>query len=227
MPRRSKNTLRWLSRAVAAALVTVVVGLGPARPAQAADSSSGRPNFQLPYTCGTTYTNSTYPGHGDYEIDMIMGSGTQVLASAAGTAYRGYSTSGGDQVSILHGNGWRTLYLHLQGGSYQFCDGQYVRQGQFVARSDNTGTSSSGPHLHFEQQLWDGSRYAPVHAYFNGLPSRITDDALANSERLTSANCLTRVVMSGEPLLYRVLPDGRLLAYNHLGWASGTGDWSY
>ena len=211
------------------ALAAGLAALFAAGSAEAADPSSGRPQFQAPYRCGTSYTNSTYDGHGDYEIDMIVPSGTPVLASASGTARRGFSTMGGYQVSIEHGSGWRTLYLHLQPNSYQFTDGQFVRQGQQIARSGNSGTPPGGgeykPHLHFEEQLWNGSTNVVTHAYLDGVPSQITDDARANSEVVTSRNCGTRVVLSGSSLLHRFLPDGRQLMYDHLGWAAPTASW--
>jgi murein DD-endopeptidase MepM/ murein hydrolase activator NlpD len=54
-------------------------------------------------------------------------------------------------VIIDHGNGFQTLYSHLQ--SY------YVRVGQAVARGEPIGSrgstgNSTGPHLHFEIHLW-------------------------------------------------------------------------
>ena len=131
----------------------------------------------------------TYPGHGDYEIDMSASEGTPLLASAAGTAYQGHSTTGGYQVSILHDNGWRTLYLHLQQGSYRFADGARVEQGQHLANTGNTGTATSGPHLHYEQQNQIDGSWRAVHAWINGSPTDITDDARANSYMETSNNC--------------------------------------
>jgi murein DD-endopeptidase MepM/ murein hydrolase activator NlpD len=44
----------------------------------------------------------------------------------------------------MHGDGWRTLYLHLKANSYRVGDGQWVEQGQHVADVGNTGKESSG-----------------------------------------------------------------------------------
>lgn len=210
-------------------ILAALAVLFPIARAEALDPASGRPQFQAPYRCGTTYVNSTYSGHGDYEIDIMMPSGTPVLAAAAGIARRGHSSSGGYQVAIDHGHGWRTLYLHLQPNSYQFTDGAHVRQGQQIARSGNSGNPPGGgayvAHLHLEQQRWNGSKNVPMHAFFDGVPSQITDDGRQNSEQVTSRNCGTRVVMSGSSLLHRVLADGRLLMYDHLGWAQPTTSW--
>jgi hypothetical protein len=162
----------------------------PANIAESVHVAAGpRPLFQLPFACGNRVRLATYPEHGDYEIDMEAAEGTPMLASASGVAYSGHSTTGGYQVSIMHDNGWRTLYLHLQAGSYQFTDGQHVEQGQHLANTGNTGTRTSGPHLHYEQQNQINGNWRAVHAWFNGAPSDITDDARHNLYYDTSRNC--------------------------------------
>ena len=71
-----------------------------------------------------------------------------VYASASGYAYTEENPSGyGHYIVIFHGGNYVTLYGHLD--SYYIYDGQYVAQGQPIALSGNTG-SSTGPHLHFE-----------------------------------------------------------------------------
>ena len=71
-----------------------------------------------------------------------------VYASASGYAYTLKNPGGyGNYILIVHGDGWCTLYGHLD--SYNVGYGQYVSQGQVIATSGNTG-ASTGPHLHFE-----------------------------------------------------------------------------
>jgi len=53
-------------------------------------------------------------------------------------------------VVIKHGEGLRTLYAHND--MLLVHGGQQVKQGEIIARSGNTGTST-GPHLHFEIQI--------------------------------------------------------------------------
>ena len=71
-----------------------------------------------------------------------------VYASASGICYNAYDDGGyGNYIMIFHGDGYVTLYGHL---NYSIVsDGQYVRQGETIAQSGNTG-GSTGPHLHFE-----------------------------------------------------------------------------
>ena len=55
----------------------------------------------------------------------------------------------GDYVVLDIGDGRYVFYEHLQHGSVQVRAGDRVRRGQVIARLGNTGSSSSGPHLHF------------------------------------------------------------------------------
>lgn len=71
-----------------------------------------------------------------------------VYAAASGYAYNASNPSGyGTYIMIVHGNGYISLYGHLN--SSHIRDGQYVQQGQTIATSGNTG-ASQGAHLHFE-----------------------------------------------------------------------------
>ena len=71
-----------------------------------------------------------------------------VYASASGYAYNAYDRNGyGVYIMIFHGDNYVTLYGHLN--SSHVSDGQYVKQGQVIATSGNSG-GSTGAHLHFE-----------------------------------------------------------------------------
>lgn len=64
-----------------------------------------------------------------------------------------YSTNGGYYVTIDHGV-CVCSYLHLS--KIWVSVGQYVNAGEVIAVSGNTGTRTTGPHLHISCRLWDG-----------------------------------------------------------------------
>ncbi len=71
-----------------------------------------------------------------------------VRAARGGRAvYAGYLGAYGKVVVIRHDKNFKTLYAHLS--RIRVRPGSYVKQGQIVAISGNTGRST-GPHLHFE-----------------------------------------------------------------------------
>lgn len=71
-----------------------------------------------------------------------------VYASASGYAYNATNPGGyGTYIMIFHGDGYATLYGHLN--SSHIRNGQYVSQGQVIATSGNSG-GRTGAHLHFE-----------------------------------------------------------------------------
>lgn len=71
-----------------------------------------------------------------------------VYASASGYAYNATNPGGyGTYIMIFHGDGYATLYGHLN--SSHIRNGQYVSQGQVIATSGNSG-GTTGAHLHFE-----------------------------------------------------------------------------
>lgn len=55
----------------------------------------------------------------------------------------------GNYVALDLGSGRHAFYEHLAPGSVRVKPGDRVRRGQVIARLGNTGSSSSGPHLHF------------------------------------------------------------------------------
>jgi murein DD-endopeptidase MepM/ murein hydrolase activator NlpD len=84
-------------------------------------------------------------------IDIAVGNGTPVVASASGTVIvAGWMGGYGNLVVIDHGNGIATAYGH--NSSIAAGAGQYVAQGQLIAYSGNTG-NSTGPHVHFEVRV--------------------------------------------------------------------------
>lgn len=95
-------------------------------------------------------------------VDFGARVGTPVLAPAdatvmaATTAYPG-GAQYGTVVVLDHGNGWQTLFAHLDGTDVQV--GQQVRSGDQIARTGRSGRVT-GPHLHMEM-LFNGERIDP------------------------------------------------------------------
>jgi murein DD-endopeptidase MepM/ murein hydrolase activator NlpD len=95
-----------------------------------------------------------FSGEGAFHtgVDISATTGTPVHAAADGIVYMAeYEGPGyGKMVTIDHGNGIRTWYAHLS--AFDVIAGQEVRRGQVIARSGNTGRTTS-PHLHFEVRM--------------------------------------------------------------------------
>jgi murein DD-endopeptidase MepM/ murein hydrolase activator NlpD len=74
--------------------------------------------------------------------------GTTVVATHAGYVQVALdSWPGGNFISVVSDNGWRTGYAHLQ--SVLVESGQYVQAGTPIGTIGSTG-HSTGPHLHYE-----------------------------------------------------------------------------
>ena len=84
-------------------------------------------------------------------IDFAVNTGTRIKAAGSGKIiYSGWASGYGYTVIIEHQRGVRTLYAH--NSKLLVHSGQYVRKGQAICLSGNTG-NSTGPHLHFEVQI--------------------------------------------------------------------------
>ncbi len=82
-------------------------------------------------------------------IDIGTWQGAPILAADSGyVVAAGWDDSGyGRMVVIDHGNGFQTLYAHMQ--VYYVEAGDSVAKGQQIGEAGSTG-NSTGPHLHFE-----------------------------------------------------------------------------
>ncbi len=150
-------------------------------PGSAPPPSSDLPlplKLKLPFPAGHTYEviqgnhgDYTHTGFNEYAWDFGMPENLPVCAAAAGRVVRVKQdgTGGGpshdhfkdgNAVVIDHGGGYYSQYLHLAARSALVREGDLVAGGQIIARSGNTGFSST-PHLHFHVQDASG-RSLPV-----------------------------------------------------------------
>ena len=80
-------------------------------------------------------------------IDVAAPTGTDIVASAAGTVVVSqYSSSAGNYIMLYHGNSTYTVYMHCS--TLNVGVNQKVSKGQKIAEVGSTGYST-GPHLHF------------------------------------------------------------------------------
>jgi len=117
------------------------------------DGLYGSGAFIWPVNNQTLSGNDYWSGHLAIDIGVVIGD--PIVAADAGVImFSGWSSGGyGYTVAIDHGNGYQTLYAHLNGVSVA-C-GQSVRQGQLIGSGGSSG-NSTGPHLHFEVRLNGG-----------------------------------------------------------------------
>ncbi|MDE5816825.1 MAG: M23 family metallopeptidase [Helicobacter sp.] len=95
-------------------------------------------------------------------IDLRVPVGTSVYTTADGVvsfSKKGYNGGYGNMVKVEHAYGFHTVYAHLSELAVK--EGEFVKKGQVVAYSGNTGLST-GPHLHYEV-LFLGNRLQPKH----------------------------------------------------------------
>jgi len=106
--------------------------------------------------------SSPFGSRGDgyhYGLDIACPQGSSIRAARSGRVVASsWQGSYGRVVVIDHGNGIETLYAHASELLVRV--GQWVNQGEIIARVGSTGRST-GPHLHFEIRI-DGIRVNPA-----------------------------------------------------------------
>ncbi len=102
-----------------------------------------------------------------YGLDFTAPPGTPVRVSGDGKVVRvrkdksGY----GNNITIDHGYGYKTLYAHLKDINVR--EGEKVKKGEEIGTVGNSGTSTA-PHLHYEVR-YKGSPVDPIHYCMDGL----------------------------------------------------------
>lgn len=107
--------------------------------------------------------------------EIIAHSAGTVVSVATGhknnTKSKG-TASYGNYIKIDHGNGYATLYAHLDRVDVK--KGQVVKQGQVIGKMGNTG-NSYGAHLHFEVRKND-TRIDPTKYLEADLPKPVLEE---------------------------------------------------
>jgi len=137
--------------------------------------------YLMPYGIGTTHTmfqgncpeNPSWGHFGMFAYDFLMPLGTPLYAARDGTVIwaneqylDGDHTPGHENnLLIQHSDGTVMRYGHLTLEGIVVEVGDFVRQGDLVAHSGNTG-NSGGPHLHVDllgdSMSWDKSNTLPL-----------------------------------------------------------------
>jgi murein DD-endopeptidase MepM/ murein hydrolase activator NlpD len=104
-------------------------------------------------------TRGFEPENNHYGLDIAGKKGTLIIAAADGNVvFSGWTYNDGYVIIVSHTGGFMSFYKHDQ--SLLKSAGSFVRRGDPIATLGNSGTTSSGPHLHFE--IWkDGTPVDP------------------------------------------------------------------
>lgn len=105
------------------------------------------------------------PNQGHYGVDYVVKENTPVYAAASGyVIFANYTTQYGYTIILNHNSGYISKYLHCN--QLLKREGDIVKQGELIALSGNSGTDTTGPHLHFE--IWkDGQAIDPKKVLLN------------------------------------------------------------
>jgi murein DD-endopeptidase MepM/ murein hydrolase activator NlpD len=126
-----------------------VIGL----PVSALQARGGLSKFDAPFTFPVDgYITRAYDaGMKHYGLDIAGKTGTTINAAGDGyVVFAGWTYNDGYMMIIAHGSSFLTVYKHNQ--SLLKTISAYVRRAEPIALLGNSGTTSMGPHLHFE--IW-------------------------------------------------------------------------
>lgn len=121
-------------------------------PSTQVPSSSGWIKPLKSYTVTSAFGMRVHPISGVYKmhegVDLSAPQGTPIYAAKSGkVTTTSYQAGGaGYYVSINHGDGFSSVYMHMT--HYIVKPGNYVNAGQVIGYVGSTG-GSTGPHLHF------------------------------------------------------------------------------
>ncbi|WP_156841947.1 M23 family metallopeptidase [Novosphingobium aquimarinum] len=109
--------------------------------------------------------------------DFAAPVGTPIYAAAQGRIISASpSRCAGNMVIIAHESGYETRYFHLSRYAEGARAGQQVAQGTTIGYVGNTGTCTTGPHLHYEVHI-QGKKVDPL-SIDTGKSERLEGNAL-------------------------------------------------
>ncbi|MDA1359343.1 M23 family metallopeptidase [Glycomyces luteolus] len=163
---------RRVALLVTALFAAVAAAFAPALASNADEITIQAVSHKSPFDCNKTFWANNWidsPAHSPqntidwqtYGSDAI--NGENVRATAGGTAYfyNEGSTSYGKWVQIIHSDGTRTRYAHLDTMVGSVGTSRSVSQGTIIGTVGSTG-GSTAPHLHYEQRNASGTVVTPV-----------------------------------------------------------------
>ena len=113
-------------------------------------------------------------------IDFSAPQGTPIFATGDGLiAYAGFNGTSGNMITIDHGYGYQTKYLHMS--NFAVRQGQKIKRGDIIGYVGNTGLSKA-PHCHYE--VWkDGKHVNPVNFFYHDVTDEEFDRLLELASR--------------------------------------------
>ena len=132
-------------------------------------------------------------------VDYAAKRGTPVLAAGDGKViFRGRKGGYGNAIILQHGQGYTTLYGHLNNFNRTARLGSKVKQGQVIGYVGSTGLAT-GPHLHYEFRV-NGVHRNPLTVKLPAsrpIPKRYMDNFLLNTRGyVAQLDVLSRTVLA-------------------------------
>lgn len=171
---------------------------------------------------GANYTLDYVVAHSDGKVVFYQDGLENMKGSTGNNSY-------GNFVKIDHGNGYYTLYAHMQKGLL-VKNGDYVKKGQRIGYMSDSGNAYGG-HLHFEVRNKDDVKINPIIYLDSDLPKNIIgtlkyklgDIVKINKVYVSSesVNPLNPLITEGK--ITRIIESARnpyLLDDGNIGWVN-------
>lgn len=151
-------------------------------------------------------------------VDISASTGTPIVSPSDGTVFwTGYHDEGGNSIRIKHTNGFTTGYAHLSKILVNTND--KVKKGQRIGLVGNTGSHTTGPHLHFTLTTPNGNKVNPEDYFI--WPARDKDiKKTNNSNQFQGQNY--QIAATSEPCTQKVESEPDNIASSPLSNAYNT-----